>query len=64
MSRIISAVREEWNAKNQKLDIADAFKALSKQMARLDEEKVRKTLEHYQKLDVVYIDKHDKIYFV
>lgn len=64
MSKIIQAVRDEWTRKEHKLDIPDAVKALQKQMARTDEDKVRKTLEHYQKLDVLYIDKHDKIYFV
>jgi hypothetical protein len=31
---------------------------------KCDEDKLRKTLEHYQKLNVVYVDNKDKIYFV
>jgi DNA replication licensing factor MCM7 len=68
LSKIIGLVRDintKFETQKKTPDIQDCLKELKRSMGgKCDEDKLRKTLEHYQKLNVVYVDNKDKIYFV
>jgi DNA replicative helicase MCM subunit Mcm2 (Cdc46/Mcm family) len=68
LSKIIGLVRDintKFEAQKKTPDVQDCLKELKRSMGgKCDEDKLRLTLEHYQKLNVVYVDNKDKIYFV
>lgn len=66
MSDIIGKIREFVESKSgTTVDIADVNKALSKKFGQqFSKQALEQTLEHYKKLNVVYVDNEDRIYFV
>jgi len=64
LSKIISKVREISESTKGQVDVKDCVRQLKRSLDKVDEDKLRQVLDHYVKLNVIFVDRQDKIYFV